>query len=61
MNAWLPEQIKTCKNLLQTAEILMNIGHEELLPTILEFLFIEVQQINDENCVVEDGNCKGID
>ena len=54
MTEWLPEQIKTVQNLCSIANILGKAGHEELLPTILELMLIEVQQIVLENCVLID-------
>jgi hypothetical protein len=53
MTDWLPEQLKTCRNLTLIAEILINVGHQELLPTCLELLFEETQAILDEHCVVK--------
>lgn len=51
MNEWLPEQLKTIRNLCLTAEVLIKENRDELLPTILEFLLEEAQNIVDENCV----------
>ena len=45
------EQLKTIKNLVEVAVILINLGRENLLPTILELLYLESQGI-DEYCVV---------
>lgn len=53
MNEWLREQLKTTKNLCEIAQILMT-DNEHLLPTILELLLIEVQQIVDDNCIDEE-------
>ncbi|MBU1172984.1 MAG: hypothetical protein KKD44_25770 [Proteobacteria bacterium] len=54
MNKWLPEQLKTIRNLEHIAALIML--HEEevielLLPTVLEYMLEVVQQIGDENCV----------
>lgn len=48
---WLPEQLKTSRNLIEIALLLINTGNRDLLPTILEFLYEQVQQIVDENCI----------
>ena len=53
MNEWLPEQLKTSRNLCDIALLLINTGNRDLLPTILELLFEQVQVIIDEICVVE--------
>ena len=49
---WLLEQIKTCKNLCMIAEILIEQERKELLPTILELLFVEIDNIVEEHCTV---------
>ena len=51
MNDWLPEQLKTVSNLCQISQILININRRELLPTALELMLIECQEIVLENCV----------
>ena len=51
MNKWLPEQLKTIKNLCITAEILIENKRPELLPTILEIIHLESQDIINENCI----------
>ena len=48
---WLPEQLKTSRNLIDVALLLIRTGNRDLLPTILEFLYGQVQTIIDENCV----------
>jgi hypothetical protein len=55
---WLPEQLKTLHNLCEVANILINIKRREFLPTILELILIEAQQIVDDNCVVKDGEAE---
>jgi len=52
MNKWLPEQLKTIRNLTEVAQILIEHKQQRLLPTILELMFLECQQIVDEDCVV---------
>lgn len=51
---WLPEQLKTTKNLCDIALLLLEQRidkRQTLLPTILEFLYEQVQQILDEQCI----------
>jgi len=50
---WLPDQLLTIHNLAEVANILININRRELLPTVLELLLIEAQQVVDENCIVK--------
>ncbi len=50
------EQIKTIKNLAETALFLKELGREQLLPTILELMFVEIQTLNDDYCVRRDEN-----
>jgi len=49
---WLPEQLKTSRNLIDIALLLFDTGNKHLLPTTLEFLYEQVQAILDEQCVV---------
>ena len=53
MNEWLPEQLKTTSKLVEIAQLVILNEREDLLPTVLEFMFETVQQINDESCVVK--------
>ncbi len=48
---WLPEQIKTVQNLCETVQILINLNRRELIPTQLELMQIEIQQIVEEHCI----------
>lgn len=48
---FLVEELKTVRNLCDISLLLIRGGREELLPTILELLYQEVQQIVDEHCV----------
>lgn len=50
---YLPEQLKTVKNLCDISLLLLEQGEAGLLPTVLELLYQEVQQMVDEFCVVE--------
>lgn len=52
-NEWLPEQLKTIRNLTEIADILIHLGKENLIPTILELLQVEIQEAVLENCVRE--------
>lgn len=49
---YLLEQVKTIKNLCEIAILLRQMGKNELLPTVLELVFGEAQQMNDDYCVV---------
>jgi len=49
---WLPDQLKTCNNLIEIALLLIGLKKRYLLPTILELLLGQVQIIVDENCVI---------
>jgi len=53
MKDWLPEQLKTIRSLTEVADILIEQKKRHLLPTILELLLIEAQQVVDENCVIK--------
>ena len=53
MSEWLPEQLKTSRNLINIALLLIETEHLDLLPTALELLKIEVDNIVLENCVVD--------
>ena len=56
MNEWLPEQLKTSKNLIEISELLIKTDNKHLLPTVLELLLYYVQTIVDENCVVKEAD-----
>lgn len=49
---WLPEQLKTVKNLCDTALLLIEHNRRELLPTVLELLHEQSQTIIDKECVI---------
>ena len=49
------EQVKTISNLCAIAEVLVSVERKELLPTALELMFIEIQNINDDYCVARHG------
>lgn len=51
MDEWLPEQLKTVRNLCDISLVLIEKERLDLLPTVLEFAYQEMQQIVDENCV----------
>ena len=53
---WLPDQLKTTMNLCSVALLILEQRVDKrqiLLPTILEFLYEQVQTILDENCIEE--------
>ena len=47
----LVEQIKTMRNLCDVSLVLIEARKEKLLPTILEIIHLETQQITEEYCV----------
>jgi len=47
----LVEQLKTIKNLADISVLLIEEGKMDLLPTALELIYMESQQILDEHCV----------
>ncbi len=49
---YLEEQLKTIVNLSVVAQLLIKQSRWELLPTVLEFLFEQAQEVCDEHCVV---------
>lgn len=49
---WLPEQLKTSRNLIDISLLLIETGNRHLLATVLELLYAEVQVVLDEQCVV---------
>jgi len=51
MSEWLPEQLKTSKNLIEISQLLIETKNEHLLPTVLELLYEQIQVIIDENCI----------
>ena len=53
MNEWLPEQLGTVRNLCDISHILLENGRDDLQPTVLELMLVEIQQMVDENCVKE--------
>lgn len=54
MQDFLYEQIKTIKNLCEIAMILRQSSRDDLLPTILELLCIEAEDMVGEYCTVKD-------
>ena len=47
----LQEELKTIKNLCEIAQMLITNKKVEILPTVLEVIYIEAQQIVDEQCI----------
>ena len=56
MKDWLPEQLQTIMNLVAVAQILLAQHRREYLPTVLEILFEQVQDVVDETCVEREGD-----
>ena len=57
---WLQEQLKTVKNLADIALLIILNNQLDLLPTALELMLVEIQNIVDEQCVIgEVTNGKG--
>jgi hypothetical protein len=50
----LREQIRTIHNLSEVALIIYDLNREDLLPTVLEELFVEIQSCNEDNCIKKD-------
>ena len=48
---WTAEHIQTIKNLCDISFVLISVGKEELLPTILEYLLYMALQVNEDECV----------
>jgi hypothetical protein len=48
---YLAEQVRTIKNLCEVALILRELNRNELLPTILETIMLEAEDMVDEYCV----------
>lgn len=48
---YLAESIKTIKNLCEIALLLRQLKQDTLLPTILEIIHLESQNVIDENCI----------
>lgn len=49
---WLKEQLKTTRNLCDVSLLLLKSKQDALLPTILELLLSEAQQIVNDYCIV---------
>ena len=53
MNEWLSDQLATSKKLIETTEICLWLGREDLAITQIELLAYYVQEIVLLNCVKE--------
>jgi len=53
---WFYEQLGTILNLCLIAQILIKQSRHELLPTVLEYLYEQAQEIVDKHCVVRHGD-----
>lgn len=51
---YLLESVKTIRSLCEIAVVLRNLGREDLLPTVLEIVLLEAQDMVDEYCVEEE-------
>ena len=51
---WLRESLKTICNHAYIAIILLDLGKMELLPTVLEEMQEDIQDIMDEHCIVRE-------
>lgn len=51
----LEESIKTIKNLCEVSLILIGLRRADLIPTVLELLQIEIQDVVEEYCIVREG------
>lgn len=51
---WLEEQLKTIRNLCETAIIIHRLERDDLVPTLLEEILGEAQQVVDDYCVVKE-------
>lgn len=47
-------QLNTIRDLIEIATVFAVFGRDELLPTILELLLVEAQDIVDSYCVVKE-------
>ena len=51
---WLREYLKTTRNLCDVSLIVLEQGRDELMPTVLELLYVETQRLIDDYCVKEE-------
>jgi len=49
---WLNETVKTLNNLCLITFVLIDTDRRELLPTVLELMHLETQELIDKYCVV---------
>ena len=50
---WLEEYLKTIRNLCDTALIILEYGHDNLIHTTLELMHVETQRLIDNYCIKE--------
>ena len=48
---WLPDQLKTSRNLIDISLLLIETDNRHLLATVLELLLYYAQTIVEENCI----------
>lgn len=53
---WTLEQLATIMNLAKATYILKELGHDDLMPTMIELLYLETQNMIDEHCVQDGGH-----
>ena len=51
---WLVEQAKTVRNLCDITLLLIEGDRIELIPTVVELLLVEAQQMVDDHCIAEE-------
>ena len=48
----LGEKLQTIKNLVEVAIIIYGLNRDDLIPTLLELLKIEIDTVVEEHCVI---------
>lgn len=54
MNDWQIEQLKTISNLCQIAIIVKEQGRDDLMPSIIEVIYLESQGMVDDHCIKDE-------
>lgn len=49
---WLSEALKTTRNLCDVSLMVLEQGKDDLLPTVLELLHLETQEIVEDYCIL---------
>jgi len=50
----LRESLKTLRNIIDALVILENLGQERLIPTQIEFLYLEIEKLVEHFCIVHE-------